>query len=120
MIPLALRHAPRPHDLARSASTARWRVEAEAAQASTQPTTMPSFGSADDGYPGSDDALMELPGNKLDGALLSRRSAFPLLFALLAPPASSRHRLRDPRRLRITPSPSSSPACSPERWAWSP
>ena len=33
------------------------RIEADAAKAATQPTTLPSFGSADEGYPGLDDAL---------------------------------------------------------------
>jgi RsiW-degrading membrane proteinase PrsW (M82 family) len=60
------------------------RLESDAAAASTQPTTMPSFGLPDDGYPGLDDALMELPGGRLDGAFLSRRSPFPLLFAMAA------------------------------------
>ncbi len=48
------------------------------------PTTVPSFGAPDEGYPYLEQALDEMPSHKLDGALLARHSVFPIVFALIA------------------------------------
>jgi RsiW-degrading membrane proteinase PrsW (M82 family) len=62
--------------------TVRERIERTLAK--NPATTQPNFGPEEEGYPYFDDAVQSLPGGKLEGALLSRRSVFPLLFALLS------------------------------------
>jgi RsiW-degrading membrane proteinase PrsW (M82 family) len=75
MIPLAL-------VTFRTRITLQQRIERTMARSNA--TTKPEFGTEEEGYPYLDQALQELPGHKLEGALLARHSMFPLVFALLA------------------------------------